>query len=108
MRSDLDQLKGYLGQIIETREILIVKNIHRYRDLKGRLPAYRMRFENLEKDFHEVTAKLGLGCRSPLPHAKMGIQADGLDPRDLLSRQQIETINELFREEFETYGYPLL
>ena len=48
---------------------------------------------------------LGIGYQPNLPHAKKGILANNLDPRDLLTNQQIGLINELFSEEFETFHY---
>jgi hypothetical protein len=35
----------------------------------------------------------------------MGLLADTLDPKDYFSRRQLDEINELYSEEFETFGY---
>jgi hypothetical protein len=34
--------------------------------------------------------------------------ADTLDPRALLRSDQIARLNEVFREEFQTFGYPMI
>jgi hypothetical protein len=40
-----------------------------------------------------------------LPHAKKGLLADQIDPRNHFTSAQIGTINKLFAEEFEAFGY---
>jgi hypothetical protein len=105
MRSSSQELKDYLDKAVDDRSIVAVKNIERYRGLNGRISAHVMRFEHLAADFRQFALDLGIDYRPPLPHAKKGILANAIDPRDLLDRQQITLINELFGEEFETYHY---
>jgi len=40
-----------------------------------------------------------------LPHAKRGANASKLDPRQILTEEQIHAINHLYAEEFETFGF---
>lgn len=108
MRSDWRALKSYLDQAIENSTIVAVKNIERYRGLNGQISAHIMRFEQLADDFRQFTETMGMYYRWTLPHAKKGILADDLDPRDLLNQKQITLINEIFREEFETFNYKQL
>ena len=108
MRSDWHDLKNYLDQAIENRSIAAVKNIERYRGLNGLISAHVMRFENLTDDFRQFTRSLGIDYRSTLPHAKRGIFANDLNPRDLLDNRQLNSINELFQEEFDTFNYKSL
>jgi len=105
MRSNWHELKHYLDKAIANRSVVAAKNIERYRGLNGRISAHVMRFEHLIADFRQFALGLGIDYRLPLPHAKKGILANGIDPRDLLNRQQITLINELFDEEFETFHY---
>ena len=105
MRCDWDELKNYLDRAIEDQSILVVKNIDRYRRADGSISASIMRFENLAADVQQFITSLGIEYRSALPHAKKGILANSLDPRDLLNQRQIRLINELFGEEFETFHY---
>ncbi len=105
MRCDWGKLKNYLDQSIEDRSILIVKNIDRYRRPDGSVLAHIIRFENLAAEVQEFIGSLGMEYRSRFPHAKKGILADDLDPRDLLDKRQIGLINEMFAEEFDTFDY---
>jgi hypothetical protein len=105
MRCDRAELKKYLDRAVENRDVLVVKNIDRYRRPDGSISARVMRCENLTADFQQFISSLGIGYQPNLPHAKKGILANNLDPRDLLTNQQIGLINELFSEEFETFHY---
>jgi hypothetical protein len=105
MCSSRDELKDYLDKAIDDRSVVAVKNIERYRSLNGRISAAVMRFEHLTTDFRQFALELGIDYPPPLPHAKKGILANSIDPRDLLDRHQITLINELFSEEFETFHY---
>jgi hypothetical protein len=105
MRSDWYELKHFLDRAVYDRSITAVKNIGRYRGPDGLISATVMRFENLAADFRQLTESLGIDYRSSLPHAKKGILANDLDPRDLLDQQQIGLINEIFQEEFVTFNY---
>ena len=105
MRSDWRELKDYLHQAVEDRRIVTVKNIERYRGLDGLISARVMRFEQLTADFRGFIQSLGIDYRAAFPHAKRGILANELDPRDLLDKRQINLINEIFQEEFDTFNY---
>jgi hypothetical protein len=105
MRCDWHELKRYLARTIEDRSIVAVKNIDRYRQPDGSISAHIMRFENLAGEFQQFISSLGLEYRSRFPHAKKGILANDLDPRDLLNERQISLINEMFAEEFATFHY---
>jgi len=108
MRSDWRDLKNYLDRAVEDRRIVAVKNIERYRGPDGLITGHVMRFEHLAHDFRQFTQSLGLDGRWPLPHAKKGIFANQLDPRELLDKQQLNLINEIFQEEFDTFDYQSL
>jgi hypothetical protein len=108
MRSDWQALKAFLKEAIAERRILTVRNIDRYRDTDGLMSARIMRYECLEDDFRGFMASLGVEYRSTLPHAKEGILSNSLDPREFFDNDEIALINELFREEFETFGYAQL
>jgi hypothetical protein len=43
-----------------------------------------------------------------LVNAKEGAKSDSLDPATILRPDQIEAINEIFKEEFERFGWPVL
>jgi hypothetical protein len=105
MRCDRQELKRYLAAAIENRSILAVKNIDRYRLPDCSISANVMRFEQLDAEVRKFMECLGLTYRSRLPHAKRGILANDLDPRELLDKKQIALINEDFIDEFETFHY---
>ena len=64
-----------------------------------------MRFENLDGDFRQFVSSLGIESCPRLPHARKGILANNLDPRDFFDSWQTNLINEIFREEFEAFHY---
>jgi len=105
MRSDLREVKHYLGRTVEDGSIVAVKNIDRYRQTDGTILAQIMRYENLKNDFHRFVSSLGIEDCPQLPHAKKGILANNLDPRVFFDEGQISVINEIFREEFEIFQY---
>jgi hypothetical protein len=105
MRSDRQAVKAFLEEAIAERRILAVRNIDRYRDTDGLISARIMRYECLKDDFRGFMASLGIEYRSQLPHAKEGILSNSLDPREFFDNGEIALINQLFHEEFETFGY---
>jgi hypothetical protein len=105
MRSDRQAVKAFLREAIDQRRILAVRNIDRYRDIDGLISARIMRYECLEDDFRHFMASLGIEYRSELPHAKEGLLSNSLDPREFFDNGEIALINEVFHEEFETFGY---
>jgi hypothetical protein len=105
MRSDLRKVKDYLDTAVEDGSIAAVRNIDRYRQMDGIILAHVMRYENLNSDFQRFVSILGIEDCPQLPHAKKGILANSLDPRDFFDKRQISVINEIFREEFETFQY---
>jgi hypothetical protein len=105
MRASPFELRQYLDRAVEDGSVIAVKNIDRYRRPDGSISAHVMRFENLNDDFQGFVAGLGMRYRVWLPHAKRGILANNLDPRDLLDRRQLTIINETFCEEFEAFRY---
>jgi hypothetical protein len=108
MRSDWRALKNYLDRAVEDGSIIAVKNIDRYRHADGSMLANVMRFENLDADFKQFLSSLEIQYCPRLPQAKKGILANNLDPRDFFDKRQINLINEMFCEEFETFQYEQL
>jgi len=107
MRADPAALKAVVDKGFATGEIRHVRNIDRYRRPDGVLAAKPMRYSQLESDFDEFVR--GLGETPPqLPHAKKGLMSDQLDPRAVLSPDQIARINRLFADEFQAFGYSRL
>jgi hypothetical protein len=105
MRCDRQTVKAFLTGAINERRILAVRNIDRYRDVDGPISARIMRYERLEDDFRDFMVSLGIEYQSELPHAKKGILSNSLDPREFFDDGELELINELFHEEFETFNY---
>jgi hypothetical protein len=108
MRSDRRAVKAFLKEAIADRRILAVRNIDRYRDTDGLISARIIRYEYLEGDFRAFMASLGIEDRPTLPHAKQGILSNSVDPREFFEDSEIALINELFREEFQTFNYAAL
>jgi hypothetical protein len=105
MRSDWSELRHYLDRAVEDKSMIAVKNIDRYRGPDGSISAHVMRFEDLNNNFQQFVTSLGISYSTGLPHAKKGLLANNLDPRDFLNKRQLALINENFWEEFETFRY---
>lgn len=107
MRAGREQLTRALDVIIEDGTISLLRNIDLYRGFDGNIAARVLRYTQLPRALHDFL--VGLGAPTPvLPHAKKGLLADTLDPRALLRPDQIVELNNLFREEFQTFGYPMI
>jgi hypothetical protein len=107
MQADRQQLTRALDLMIENGSISVVRNIDLYRGLDGSVAARVLRYTELPGALHAFLAELG-APPPVLPHAKKGLMADTLDSRVLLRPHQIAKLNELFREEFQAFGYPML
>jgi hypothetical protein len=105
MQTDPAALQMAVDGGLTTGEIRNTRNIDRYRGPDGKLEVRQLRYDNLAEDFARFVR--GLGEKVPaLPHAKKGMMSDTLDPRDVLRPDQIASINRIFAEEFESFGYP--
>jgi hypothetical protein len=107
VRADHQQLTRALDLSIEDGSISLVRNIDLYRGADGRVAAHVLRYAELPGALHRFLAEQGAPA-PVLPHAKKGLMADTLDPRALLRSDQIARLNEVFREEFQTFGYPMI
>ena len=109
MQSDPRELKAYIVRAFEAENILRVKNIELYRDFDGTLSPNIIRFEQLHEDLECFVRNLGAHYYSSmLPHAKKGIFANDLDPRDFFDCRQIQIVNDHFQEEFQAFNYRML
>jgi hypothetical protein len=108
LQSDLRTLQFSLNRIFETGEFAEVKNIDLYRAEDGRVMAHALRHENLEADLRDFLNSCGLTRLPDLPYAKAGLKSDRLDPLEFFSKDQLRTINEVFADEFDTFGYSRL
>src|SRR5262249_12307342 len=107
MRADHQQLIKALDLYIADGSISLTRNIDLYRGANGDLAARALRYTELPGALHGFLAELGAPM-PVLPHAKKGLMADTLDPRALLRPDQIARINDLFYEEFQAFGYPMI
>lgn len=102
-----EQLAAWMDKVIADNSVLTARNIDLYRDRDGGLAAEPLRYAELPGALHAFLASLGAPAPA-LPHAKKGLMADTLDPREVLRPDQLERLNELFAEEFAAFGYPML
>jgi len=54
-----------------------------------------------------LLSRLGITRAPALKHYKQGLSSNSLNLPDFFSPQQLGTINTLFAEEFERFGYPM-
>jgi hypothetical protein len=96
-----------VDRCIEDGTIGLVRNIDLYRNAKGEIVGEAWRFHALDEHWRSLCEELNVDW-APLPHAKQGITAESLDPRDWLRADQIAIINEMMADEFMAFGYPML
>jgi hypothetical protein len=105
LQTDLGTLRCAIDKIFDTGEFAEVKNIDLYRDEGEFVAAHALRHENLEGDLRTFLSSRGLASLPPLPRAKSGLMSDRLNPLEFFSKEQLCTINDVFSEEFDTFGY---
>jgi hypothetical protein len=105
MRSEPGTWARAFDETMESGGLQIYMNMGIYRDPTGSMAMHVLRYERLQDDFDAFTAALGVTHRIPLPHAKKGLMSNSFRPAEILRRDQIDTINAMFTEEFEIFGY---
>jgi hypothetical protein len=95
----------FLYEIIESGAVLNARNIDLYRDHQCQIAIHAIRYQELRTEFETLLRRLGVANPPELPHVKKGILADRLNPKDFFTPHQIARINDLFIEEFATFGY---
>jgi hypothetical protein len=108
LQTDLKALRSSVDRIFDSGEFAEVKNIDLYRGEDGRVVARALRHENLEADLRTFLNSRGLRKLPHLPQAKAGLMSDRLDPREFFSKGQLRRINDVFSDEFDTFGYSRL
>jgi hypothetical protein len=108
LQTDLNVLRSSVDRIFDTGEFAEVKNIDLYRGEDGRVAARALRHENLAADLRTFLTSRGVSKLPHLPQAKAGLKSGRLDPSEFFSKDQVRRINEVFGEEFDTFGYSRL
>jgi hypothetical protein len=107
LKKDPARLANGVDRLLSDGSIRKVLNIVRYRDLDGRVTVKPWRMDRLADDMAAFLRSRGLEPVA-LVNAKEGAKSDSLDPATILRPDQIEAINEIFKEEFERFGWPVL
>lgn len=105
LQTDPGTLHHAVERIFDTGEFAEVKNIDLYRGEDGNVSVRAFRHENLEAELRLFVRSRGLRALPYLPQAKKGLLSDRLDPLEFFSNGQLQKINDVFGEEFETFGY---
>ena len=106
MRSSLDEIRQVIDKL--SVEISIAKNIDLYRDNVGAIAAVPLRYHSLNSDLLDFLHRIGAPRVNSLPHLKEGLRSDTIDPREVLRRDHIDAINEIYAEEFDAFGYEMI
>lgn len=105
MLSDAKVIENIVDRRLAGQRLQECRNIERYCDANGELIVRIICYENLEQEFAALMAEFRISPAPKLPHAKPGVNANSFDPREVLRRDQLDDINELFADEFERFGY---
>ena len=108
MKSDSNALSNQIDVMIKKGTIGKVKNVDLYKDKAGNIRVDILRYENLEEDVDNLMLSLGILTYPKLEHFKKGLSSNNLDMLDIFTKEQIQTINELFYEEFSCFGYSMI
>jgi hypothetical protein len=100
VRSTRADVRRRVDEAIRTGAIGDARNIDRYRRRDAISPGWR--YETLERQLGAWAADKG---GVALPHAKPGLMSNDLDVRHWLTPRHIETINALYADEFQAFGY---
>ena len=104
IQADLEQLKQVVEQMLK-RGAIRPRNIDLYRDEDGRVHLRVLRQESLVHDFGRLMIEYGISPIPALPHTKEGVNSNNIEPRTFFTRYQLDRINEIYAEEFDTFGY---
>lgn len=104
MKNDASIIRQHFNKMLADGEITNTKNIDLYKDDKGNVKVDILRYENLEKEISNMMLRLGISSYPPLQHFKKGLYLNP-NPLDIFDKQQIQTINKLYDEEFDCFGY---
>jgi len=105
MQGDPATLAPLFDRALRKGAIHALKNLDLYRGADGVLAAAILRYENLQADLDSFLHQIGHDAPVELPHAKKGVLSNGIDPTRVFRRDQIDSINAIFADEFETFGY---
>lgn len=108
IKSDIKTIKKNIQKIIDNGMFKNVKNIDIYKNHEGKVCAQILRYEKLEEDIKKLMHNLNISSYPKLGHFKKGIHSNNLDLLKIFTNTQIATINELFKEEFDYYGYDII
>lgn len=108
MSSSIPKLRKQVAKIIKDETIQKVKNIHLYKDRDGTLRPNILRYENLAEEVAALMSTLGISTYPKLPHLKKGMLSNSMDLREVFTPEQLRSINELFKDEFEAFGYEMI
>lgn len=107
MISDPQELKKQIDLLIQHNYTHVVKNIDLYRQADNSMDVRLLRYENIEEDIKTLMHELNITAYHPLPHLKQGLSGQDIAIDDIFTKQQLQKINEVFHDEFETFGYPM-
>lgn len=102
------RIKNIIEAQMERGDFDSCKNIDLYRGSDGRITMRVLRQEALDEQFPALMNDLGISPAPELPHVKQGMNSNGMDPRTVFTREQLDKINEAYAEEFDTFGYERL
>ena len=103
-RLEPEALPPAVDRLIASGRIRAVLNISKYRDAQGRLRVEPWHVATLEADLAAFCRSRGLEP-VPLAHAKVLAGTTPTDALDILRPDQVRTINDIFAEEFEAFGW---
>lgn len=106
MQGDLTAAPQLFDRAHERGQLHQLKNIELYRGWDRAGTATVIRYEHLQAGLDAFLAKIGHPGPLVAPHAKKGRMANTLDPAAVLRPDQIATVNAIFADEFEAFGYP--
>jgi len=108
MEFGLEGVRKVIRKRLRVGRIQSCLNIERYRSSDGAVRIRAIRYEGLPDSFNSLMAEYGISPVPALPHAKRGGNSNSMDPREVLTREQIAEINKVYAEEFHPLGFKMI
>jgi hypothetical protein len=105
IRGHLDRMAQQLDRIVAKGRLSSLRSDEMAGAADATLDIRILHYETLQADFDAFLHECGVAHPVALPFAKRGLMSQGLDPRRILRRDQIDLINTTFADEFEAGGY---
>lgn len=100
------QINECISKILKNDSVKRAKNIQLYKNNENKIDIHVLRHEKLNEELSALLASRGIHKETiKLPHLKKGLGDTKIDVKEFFQKKQILMVNDIFKEEFDTFGY---